>query len=228
MLRLKDLVVSFSIGVGLLACSGGAETNLLNSFFMAARSGDNATIAAMSATTFPGEGVQSWEVIEVSEETSVPFQLGELRTKAAQARSERDIQFEKGKYFLEDNYEAIEKIQLKLDEAPDYEFSGALGEVQAEWEKIISDRKSLERTAQQFNREAENEAKLANMSLMAQTNVNNLEGVVLSKHVLVSVTEEAGEKTYAFELQKFDVHEEGATRSLPSRWIIVSIEEKAT
>lgn len=228
MLRLKDLVVSSSIGVGLLACSGGAETNLLNSFFMAARSGDNATIAAMSATTFPGEGIQSWEVIEISPEMSEPFRLGELRTKAAEARSERDIQFEKGKYFLEDNYDAIEKIQLKIDQAPDYKFDGALGDVQAEWDKIIADRKTLERTAQQLNREAENEAKLANMSLMSQANVNNLEGTVLKKQVLVSVTEEAGEKTYTFDLEKYDLHEEGATRTLPSRWIITSIEEKAT
>ena len=70
---------------------------------------------------------------------------------------ETPVQFEKGKYFLEDNYNEIEKIQLRLDKNPDATFSGKLAEVHEEWQSIIENRKTLERTVQGLNRELEKE-----------------------------------------------------------------------
>lgn len=229
MLRLKDLVVS-SIVLCLLACSGGTEKTLLSRFFMAVRSGDNTTIVSMSLVTFPGEPgeVESWELIEVGAEASEPFRLSELRAKAVEARRERDIQFEKGKYFLEDNYGDIEKIQLKLDEDPSFKFDGKLGEAQKEWENIIQQRKTLERAAQEINREAQSEAKLAAMSVMRDIDVNNSEGNVLKKEVLVRVRTGTEEKPYSIALQRYDLTEPEGTRPVQSRWIIVAIQEQAT
>ncbi len=229
MLRLKDLVVS-SIVLCLPACSGGTEKTLLSSFFMAVRSGDNATIVAMSLVAFPGEPgeFESWELIEIGAETSEPFGLSELRAKVVEARTERDFQFEKGKHFLEDNYDAIGKIQIKLDEEPSFKFDGELGEVQTEWENIIQQRKILERSVQEINREAQNEAKLVNMSLMVDTDIANTEGNVMKKEVLVTVRAGAEEKPYSIALQRYDLTEPEGTRPLRSRWIIVAIQEQAT
>lgn len=228
MLRLKELVMS-AAAMGLVACSGGEEEQLLNRFFMACRSGDNATIASVSQVGFPAaEGCESWEVLQVSEATSEPFRLPQLREQLADAKKERDIQFEKGKYFLEDNYNEIEKIQLQLDKDPDYEFSGKLGEVQAEWEKIMADRKTLERNVQDLNREMERVTKLAKMSLMIDVPVANMEGTVLTKQVDVDVTSSGEMKPYTFTLTKYDLTNPETNVSPQSRWVIVDIEEKTT
>jgi hypothetical protein len=103
MLRLKYLVISSTV-VCLLACGGGAEQTLLNRFFTACRAGDNATVAAMSNVGFPGE-CESWDLVSISEPRTQPFPIPELRAQAGEAKQDRDMQFEKGKYFLEDNYD---------------------------------------------------------------------------------------------------------------------------
>ena len=224
MLRLKDLVIS-SIVVGTLACSGGEETQLLNRFFMACRSGDNATVASVSQVGFPAEGCEAWEVLEVSEGTSEPYRIAELRQQVETAKKERDAQFEKGKYFLEDNYNDIEKIQLRLDKEPDYKFTGKLGEVHAEWEKIMTDRKALERNVQNLTREMEKETKLAKMSIMGDAPINKLEGTVLKKQINVNVTTEGQVKPYVFTMVKFDLTNPENNVASKSRWIIVAIDE---
>ena len=220
MLRLKDLVIS-SMVVGLLACSGGEETQLLNRFFMACRSGDNATISSVSQVSFPAEGCEAWEVLEVSEGTSEPCRIQDLRQQVDNAKKERDVQFEKGKYFLEDNYNDIEKIQLRLDKEPDYKFTGKLGEVQAEWEKIMTDRKALERSVGNLNRELEKETKFAKMSIMGDVAINKLEGNVLKKQINVNVTTEGQVKPYVFTLMKYDLTDPENNVAPKSRWIIV-------
>jgi hypothetical protein len=224
MLRLKDLVVSSTV-VGLLACAGGEEKQLLNRFFMACRSGDNATIASVSQVGFPdSEGCEGWELVEVGQEQTHPFRLTELRQQVADAKRERDTQFEKGKYFLEDNYNEIEKIQMQLDKNPDAKFSGKLGEIHEEWQKIIEDRKTLERNVQELNRELEREIKLAKMSLLADMSVEGLEGTVLEKDVKVKVMANGQEKPYTFRLQRYNLTNPQTNVSPGSRWIIVSIE----
>lgn len=224
MLRLKDLVVSSTV-LGLLACSGGEEQQLLNRFFMACRSGDNATIASVSQVGFPGEGCESWEVLEVGEGTSEPYRLKDLKQQLDEAKKERDVQFEKGKYFLEDNYNDIEKIQLRLDNEPDYKFTGKLGEVQAEWEKIMADRKTLERNVQDINRNVERETKLAKMSLMVDAPITKLDGNVLTKKINVNVTQEGQVKPYTFTMMRYELTNPENNVSPKSRWIIVGIDE---
>lgn len=224
MLRLKDLVVSSTV-LGLFACSGGEEQQLLNRFFMACRSGDNATVASVSQVSFPGEGCEAWEVVEVGEGTTTPYVIKDLRQQLENAKKERDVQFEKGKYFLEDNYNDIEKIQLRLDKEPDYKFKGKLGEVQAEWEKIMVDRKTLERTVQDLNRQLEKESKLAKMSLMVDAPINKLEGNVLTKRINVNVTQSGQVNPYVFTMTKYDLTNPENNVSPKSRWIIVGIDE---
>ena len=225
MVRLKDLVVSSAVVSLLAACSGGEEKGVLNRFFMACRAGDNATVASVSQVAFPAEGCEAWELLEVSEPMTAPFRIVELRQKVNDAKKERDTQFEKGKYFLEDNYSDIEKIQLKLDTDPEYKFEGKTGEVQAEWEKIIADRKTLERSVQGFNRDLEKETKVAKMSLMTDVALTKLEGTVITKDVKVSATSEGQAKPYTFKLIRYDLTNTENNTSPKSRWIITAIDE---
>ncbi len=221
--RTRDLVV-FSALICLLACAGGEEKQILSRFFTACGSGDNATVASVSLVGFPTK-CESWEVVRVDEETTEPFRMPDLRRKLAEAKQERDIQYEKGKYFLEDNYGDIDEIQIQLEKNPDYEFKGKLAEIRAEWDKVVQERKDLERKVQVLNRELGKELKVAQMSLMRDMDVQKLNGEVLAKDVLVNIESESGKNAYTFTLQKYDLIDSASGRSIPSRWIIVAIGE---
>jgi hypothetical protein len=223
MLRLKDLVISSTV-VCLLACGGGAEQTVLNRFFTACRAGDNATVASMSNVGFPGE-CESWDLVSISEPRTQPFPIPELRAQAAEAKKDRDMQFEQGKYFLEDNYDEIGQIEERLEKNPDYEFKGKLGEVKTEWDKIIADRKTLERDVQEINRELEKEIKLTKMSLIQQANLDSLQGNLTEKDVQITVTMGEEAKPYQVTLRQYDLADKESDVRQRSRWIIIAIDE---
>jgi hypothetical protein len=223
MLRLKDLVISSTV-VCLLACGGGAEQTILNRFFTACRAGDNATVASMSNVGFPGE-CESWDLVSISEPRTQPFPIPELRAQAAEAKKDRDMQFEQGKYFLEDNYDEIGQIEERLEKNPDYEFKGKLGEVKTEWDKIIADRKTLERDVQEINRELEKEIKLTKMSLIQQANLASLQGNLTEKDVQITVTMGEEAKPYQVTLRQYDLADKESDVRQRSRWIIIAIDE---
>jgi hypothetical protein len=223
MLRLKDLVISSTV-VCLLACGGGAEQTVLNRFFTACRAGDNATVASMSNVGFPGE-CESWDLVSISEPRTQPFPIPELRAQAAEAKKDRDMQFEQGKYFLEDNYDEIGQIEERLEKNPDYEFKGKLGEVKTEWDKIIADRKTLERDVQEINRELEKEIKLTKMSLIQQANLASLQGNLTEKDVQITVTMGEEAKPYQVTLRQYDLADKESDVRQRSRWIIIAIDE---
>lgn len=225
MLSLKGLFVSLAM-ISLLACAGGEEKQILNRFFTACKSADSSTVAAFSLVSFPGT-CESWGILEIGPEMSQAFRLPELRLKLIETKKERDLQYEKGKYYLEDNYDSIGKIQTQLDEDPDYKFKGKLGEVRAEWQKIVQERKELERKVQDINREMDKQKELAKMSLMAESDIDKLVGSVVNKELLVKAMVESEEKVYAFTLQRYNLTEEGSNFTLASRWLIVAIEERA-
>ena len=178
----------------------------------------------MSNVGFPGE-CETWELLSVGEPTTRPFPIPELRTKVAEAKTERDVQFEKGKYFLEDNYDDIGEIEEQLEKNPDYEFKGNLAEIKESWDQIIADRKTLERNVQELNRELEREIKLANMSLIQQAALDGLQGDYTEKDVAITVTMGAETKPYTVTLRQYQLTNKESDARQNSRWIITAIEE---
>jgi hypothetical protein len=217
----------FSTAMCLLACARGSEEQLLRSFFVACRSNDSNTIASVSRVELPVK-CEDWEILEIGSETNRPFRLDELRGKLNEIEHQRDVQYEKGKHFLEDNYEAIEKIHVHLELDPDYKFQGEMGKVQEEWELVTKERKTLERTVQDIKRELENELEIVKMSLIAEYDPDKLAGDVLSKDVQIMIDTGSEEKPYTFTLQKYNLMVEESVDTLASRWIIVAIQEGPT
>jgi hypothetical protein len=220
-------MIVFSTAMCLLACARGSEEQLLRSFFVACRSNDSNTIASVSRVELPVK-CEDWEILEIGSETNRPFRLDELRGKLNEIEHQRDVQYEKGKHFLEDNYEAIEKIHVHLELDPDHKFQGEMGKVQEEWELVTKERKTLERTVQDIKRELENELEIVKMSLIAEYDFDKLAGDVLSKDIQIMVDTGAEEKPYTFTLQKYNLMVEESVDTLASRWIIVAIQEGPT
>jgi hypothetical protein len=222
--KLRELMVC-SVMICFWAC-GSTEQALVQQFFIAVRSGDSATVAAMSAVGFT-EAVESWEMLEVTSESTRPFNLAELRRMAETATKARDEQLEEGRNFQDDNYDSIERIKARLEKDSDHQFTGKLGEIHKEWSTLLQDRKAKERTLQDINREIKKEIQLSEKSLLGSPEIERLEGDVAVKELLVMVkTPESGEKPYTFILRKYNLTDQESNRTLPSRWVIADIKEE--
>ena len=207
---------------------GSPEQATIDQFFLAAKSNDSATLAAMSAVSPPGP-VESWEMVEISSQSTVPFELPELSRQKNEAEKVRDAQLEEGRDYLAYNTEALDqKIIPKLQEDSSFVFDGELGEIQQAWSILVQDRKVKERAFRDLNRAVEQEIKLAGKSVMRQTAIEPLVGDVAITEVLMMLeSPEEGRKMYSITLRKYELSLPDSDRAEPSRWIIVDIAEEA-
>lgn len=223
MTKLRYLLVSLA-----LTCSwacGGPEHTTVDQFFRSAQSDDRPTLASMSAVGPPGK-IAAWKVVEVSSRTTEPYELPELVERFETATSEREAVLEEGRKYLEDEVDALDQILPKLQEDPDYKFSGKIGEIQEEWTALVERRKEKERVFQELKRTVFQAKNLAAKSVMRQIPVEELSGDVAVTELLVHLTPEGGEDElpFAITLRKYDLMEAESDRVEPARWIITSIE----
>ncbi len=225
MTKLRELVVGATLAC-LWAC-GSPEEATIGQFFLAARSNDSATLAAMSTVGPPGP-VESWQVVDVSSESTEPFALPGLLVRLEAAEKERDATLKEGREYLAEHENALEQIIPKLQEDPQFEFSGELGEIQEEWSKLVEERKATEREFQDLKRAVDTETKLATKSVLRQATIENFDGdVAVTEMLLMLKLPDADEKPYTITLRKYDLSGPQSDRTEASRWIIVDIEEKA-
>ncbi len=221
----KEWVVG-AILACLWAC-GSPEQATIEQFFRAARSDDSATVAAMSAVSAPGP-LESWEVVDVSSESTESFTLPGLLVRLEAAEKERDAALEEGREYLADNETALDEIIRKQKQDSEFKFSGELGEIQEEWSKRVEERKATEREFQELERAINTETDLATKSVIRQVTIENLDGdVAVTEMLLMLKFTDDGEKPYSVTLRKYDLSASESDQTERSRWIIVDINEKA-
>ena len=211
----------------LWACGGSPEQATLEQFFLAARSDDSATMAAMSAVGTPGP-VESWQVVDVSSESAEPFTLPGLLVELEAAEKVRDAALEEGRDYLEENQDALDTIIRRQKQDPEFKFSGEFGEIQEEWAKRVEERKATEREYKEIERAVDTETKLATKSVVRQVTIENLDGDVAVTEMLIMLKlEDADEKPYTVTLRNYKLSGPGSDRAESSRWVIVDIQEKS-
>ena len=223
MLRSKALILLITpLTLQLVACGGGPERALVRSFFTAVQSGDNVTVASMSAVGFEGT-VEGYEIVSSSEETVRPFQLASLQEAAEEAKTARDEHWEEFGAFQDEHFNDLEAIRERVEAEPDYRFSGRRGELQTEWDRWRDERSQHEAALREANEAVEKELTRASMSVMGANALTGFSGEVATREVTVNVTTaEEGTKAYKFTLSKYNLV---AGENHPaSRWIITSIE----
>jgi len=211
----------------LWACGGSPEQATIEQFFLAARSDDSATLAAMSTVGPPGT-VESYQVVDVSSQSTEPFSLPGLLVELEPAEKLRDAALEEGRDYLEENQVALDEIIRKQKQDPEFKFEGELGKIQEEWATRVEGRKATERDYKEIERAVNRESTLANKSVVRDVKIENMDGDVAVTEMLVMLKLEDGdEKPYAVTLRKYDLSSPGSDRPERSRWIIVDIQEKA-
>jgi hypothetical protein len=216
--RFKEIVV-FVAAVFLFSC-GGPETQAIKTFMNAVKSGDDAARAAVSTVDFPGD-VGSWELVEISPETTVPCQLPELRKKLSSANQDKEFHAQKYGIFLDDNKQIHQQYLAQMEKNPDAELKGRLAEYKEELDKMDQEEKHLEQLVKDINRDLERSRSAAGISLMGATVTDNYDGDVgvVEASVLVD------DKPYTFTLRKYNLVNK-ANQSRPrSRWIIADIKQ---
>ncbi len=215
----------------ILAClwaCGSPEQAAIEQFFLAAGSDDSATLAAMSAVSPPGP-VESWQVVEVSSQTTESFALPELLVRLEAAEKERDAALEEGREYLADNETALDEIIRKQKQDSEFKFSGELGEIQEEWSKRVEERKATEHEFQELERAVDTETRLATKSVIRQVTIEKLVGdVAVTEMLLMLKLQDADEKPYTITLRKYELSRAQGDQTERSRWIIVDLKEKAS
>jgi hypothetical protein len=222
MFRCRELA-AFSSLILLLSC-GGQEQQALGTFFDAVQSGDNTALAAVSAVEMPVK-VQSWEIIEIGEESTRPFALPELLTKAREAKRECDYHAEKMGIWIADHKANHERYMNRKNHDPDAEFTGPLAEHHEEWQVLCQKEQELQETFKSANRDVELERAAAGISLMGAAVNEFLDGDVAIKEALVKVDTGSGEKEYRFTLKNYNLFNTKNQIQQRSRWTITDISE---
>ena len=224
MTKLKIWIVCSAVAC-LWAC-GGPENATVDQFFRASLSDDSPTVAAMSAVSTPGR-IETWKIVEVASRTTEPFALPALLKEFEAAKKDRDATLEEGRTYLEDEGEALEQIVPKVQEDPEYKFTGKLGEIQEHWQGLVEVRKEKERTFQDLRRAVFAETNLAGKSVMNRgLTIEKLDGEVQVSELMLDLKPEGKDAELPFKitLHKYDLSNRGSDRVEAARWVIVNIE----
>jgi hypothetical protein len=215
------------MGAATLAClwaCGSPEQATVDQFFRAAQTDDNQTLASMSAVGPPVQTV-SWQMVEISSRTTEPFTLPKLLDQFEAAEKDREAKLKEGREYLAEQADALDRIIPKVQEDSEYKFSGALGEVQEDWMRLLEERKEKERAFQELKRAVETETRIAAKSMMSGANVKELAGDVSVTKMLLNLKPRDGDELpFSITLRKYDLSRSGSDRTEPARWIIVDIE----
>ena len=204
-------------------CSAPPEETLLSQFFRALAQDDRVSAAGLSMAAFPGESVDSWEILEVGEIAATPYRVPDMREEENAAEAARDQQFKVFYDFRQANRESLEAITARRERDPEAAIAGRLGEIAAAWDEHSADRRRLVSSLSATQLALEEERRQTQRSLLREAPVDYLTGVIQGHQVLVETVENGSARRYEFHLVRYDLlNQHGA--AVPSRWIIAAIE----
>ncbi len=224
-------IVMLGLGLGLAAC-GSQEGQVIDKFFIATKSKDNASLTGMTRLGFPEEEgeVSAWKVTQVGAERRERFKLQELAQNVEDAKKARDKKIEEFTAFRDQHIDDMVTIEDRLKKDPSATFKGSLAGVHETWQKHRDERRELESQLNEAQRRLEEEQALAGMSLMGASDPESLQsfaGDVLIKEVGVNVTLKDGkEKPFVFTMQRYALTAPETNRIAQARWIITDIQPK--
>ena len=215
------VIVFAVVPVWLSVGCAGPEQEVLDRYLEATQRGDNETVAALSMVALPEE-VESWNILEISDERRDPYLVPELRQIVETAEDERDAQFKVFGEFRRENYETLRRISARARVEPDYHFPGQLGELQDRWEGFRQERREVVAKLHEAEIALEREMRRVNKSLQREWSPEYLTGVALRKDARVRVTTAAGDGHYTITLTQYELKNQ-FDALVRARWIITEV-----
>ena len=222
--RTRTLAIAIFSFIAFITSCTAPEEQLVDAFLTAVRDGHEEMIRGVSVVNLPDADVQSWEIVEVSPETTEPYRLAELRAAFFDATKTWEDNIEENDKFLNDNEENTLRYRDRINADPDYKFtSGAMAEYQEEWERRVEEVRELASIV----READEVAKRERDSTYMSANMvarDTFEGDIEVMTVTVNVNGDSGSRTYDLTLRKYNVVDSETGIKPISRWIVAEID----
>jgi len=223
--RATTLAVILALMLGVAACSGGREANVVNQYFTALRANDTNTLTSFASVQFD-QKVDDYKIVAVGPETKTPATLPELVQK------QKDLEAELAKNTRDARAWGNDlDIYPKLDQVRTLEQKGGkipanLLPIQEKWKGYNDKDRELKRAVADAKAAVEREKRNVALSVGQDEEMETLTGELITKDIDIDLTIGGQVKPYTMTLRKYDVGG-GTGGRLVSRWVVSSITPKA-
>ena len=226
---MRERATAFAVALGLivvgLACSGGAEKNVVNQYFNALAAGDTNTLTSFAAVAFDKE-VQDHKIISVGEETRAPAPLPGLVTKqqeleAALAENMKDARAWGNDLEVYPKLDRVRELQKDEKKIP-----ASLQPIADKWDEFNSKDRELKAQAADAKRGVETERRNTQLSVGQVEGIDSLTGEVVTKNIELELTIDGQVQPYVMGLRKYELESDGSGARMMSRWVVQTLDPK--
>ena len=223
--RATALAVAVGLAVAGVACSGGAEKNVVNQYFTALTADDTATLTSFALVAFDKK-VDNWKVVSVGEETRAPAPLPDLVGKqqeleAALAENKKEARAWGNDLEVYPKLDRVRELQ-KQDKA----IPTALQPIAEKWDEFNARDRELKTQVADAKRAVESERRNTTLSVGQREDLDALTGDVVDKRVDVDLTIGGQVQPYVMDLRKYELEGDGSGARMMSRWVVQSLDPK--
>jgi hypothetical protein len=226
---MRERATAIAVALGLivvgLACSGGAEKNVVNQYFNALAAGDTNTLTSFAAVAFDKE-VQDHKIISVGEETRAPAPLPGLVTKqqeleAALAENMKDARAWGNDLEVYPKLDRVRELQKDDKKIP-----ASLQPIADKWNEFNAKDRELKAQAADAKRAVETERRNTRLSVGQVEGMDSLTGEVVTKDVELELTIDGQVQPYVMGLRKYELESDGSGARMMSRWVVQTLDPK--
>ena len=226
---MRERATAFAVALGLvvvgMACSGGAEKNVVNQYFNALAAGDTNTLTSFAAVAFDKE-VQDHKIISVSEETRAPAPLPGLvvqqqELEAALAQNKKDARAWGNDLEVYPKLDRVRELQKDEKKIP-----ASLQPIADKWDEFNSKDRELKAQAADAKRGVETERRNTQLSVGQVEGIDTLTGDVVTKNIELELTIDGQVQPYVMGLRKYELEGDGSGARMMSRWVVQTLDPK--
>ena len=223
--RTPALAMALGLALAGMAC-GGAETGVVNQYFTALNAEDTNTLTSFAAVTLDTK-VDSWKIVDVSEEVRGPASLPDLVAKQQELEAELEENKKAARAWGNDLeiYPKLDRVrELQKDEKS---IPSSLQPIADKWEEFNAKDRELKAKVDEAKRAVAAERRNTRLSVGQMEGVESLQGEVVSKTVNLDLTIDGQVKPYVMGLRKYELEGAEAGPRMVSRWFVQSLEPRS-
>ncbi len=223
--RATALAVTLGLVVVGLACSGGAEKNVVRQYFNALAANDTNTLTSFAAVQFDKK-VDDYKVVSISEETRSPASLPDLvareqELEAALAENMKDARAWGNDLEIYPKLDRVRELQKADKNIP-----GNLQPIAEKWDAFNARDRELKGEVADAKKAVEQERRNTQLSVGQVEGVDSLTGEVITKNVDLELTIDGQPQPYVMGLRKYELEGDDSGPRMISRWVVQTLEPK--
>ena len=202
--RATALAVAVGLAVLAVACSGGAEKNVVNQYFNALAANDTNTLTSFAAVKFDKK-VDDHKIVSVSEETRGPaplpdLVLGQQELEATLAQNMKDARAWGNDLEVYPKLDRVRELQKDEKKIP-----SNLQPIADKWDEFNTKDRELKTQVSEAKRAVEIERRNAQLSVGKVEGLDALAGEVITKSVDLELTIDGQAQPYVMGLRKYEL-----------------------